>query len=152
MLIGLDQFVGLALSPRSLYDTRRLHDARSDQRRELLQTPVRALRATAGFAYYHEGQGLRCSYGLIVLDSVAYSDEIWKWKEEKHWHLSMRWFDQSHMFWHSPCVTFGWSFFPDVRRWLECQDQAGLLLDRVKARLNLDKNWRKHFLQKRADW
>lgn len=71
MLIGLDQFFGVALSPRSLYDTRRLHDARSDQRRELLQTPVRALRATAGFAYYHEGQGLRCSYGLIVLDSVA---------------------------------------------------------------------------------
>ena len=51
--LGLSQNLMRAI--RSLYDTRRLHDARSDQRRELLQTPVRALRATAGFAYYHEG-------------------------------------------------------------------------------------------------
>lgn len=41
---------------RSLYETRRLQDARSDQRRGQLLRPVRALRATAGFAYFHEGE------------------------------------------------------------------------------------------------
>lgn len=52
--LGLSQDLMRAI--RSLYETRRLQDARSDQRRGQLLRPVRALRATAGFAYFHEGE------------------------------------------------------------------------------------------------
>lgn len=52
--LGLSQDLMRAI--RSLYDTRRLQDARSDQRRGQLLRPVRALRSTAGFAYFHEGE------------------------------------------------------------------------------------------------
>eukprot|EP00435_Cladocopium_sp_Y103_P067152 s818_g29.t1 len=54
MDLGLSQDLMRAI--RSLYDTRRLQDARSDQRRGQLLRPVRALRSTAGFAYFHEGE------------------------------------------------------------------------------------------------